>query len=72
MYVNTNMADTSIVCLKCTIILGHARPDLMAKWLADQTLEPEDQGRFLGEQLIYIVFPSFVSVIMLNYFQQVI
>ena len=66
------MADTWIVCLICTIILGRARPDLMAKWLADQTLEPEDQGRFLGEQLIYIVIPSFVSVIMLNYFQQVI
>ena len=36
------------------------------------TLEPEDQGRILGGHLLYIVCSSFCSVIMLNYFIQVI
>ena len=36
------MADTWIVYLICTVILGCARSDLVAKWLADMTLEPED------------------------------
>ena len=50
------MADTRITCQICTVISSRARPDLVVKWLACQTLEPEDQVRFAGGYLSYIVF----------------
>ena len=50
------MADTQIICPICTVISSRARPDLVAKWLACLTLEPEDQGWFPGGHLLYIVF----------------
>ena len=29
-----------------TVIVGHGQPDIMAKWLAYQTMRQEDRGRF--------------------------
>ena len=29
-----------------TVIEGHGQPDIMAKWLAYQTMSQEDRGRF--------------------------
>ena len=55
----------------CTVISSRARSDLAAYWLACQTLEPEDLGRFPDGHLLNIVFLHF-SVIMLNYFNKVI
>ena len=42
-----------------TVYLGGARSDLVALWLARRTLEPADQGRFLGGHLLYIIFSFF-------------
>ena len=36
------MAHTRIVCPTCTVTLSRARLDIVAKWFACQTLEPED------------------------------
>ena len=54
-YANANMTGTRIVCPIYTVNLGDARSDLVA-WLARLTLEPVDQGRFLGGHLLYIIF----------------
>ena len=53
-----NMAYTRIVCQICSVILGHARLDFVAKWLACETLESEYQGRFPGGHLLQIDFLS--------------
>ena len=58
-YANTNIADTRIVCPICTVISSHARQETVAYWLASQTLEPEDQGRFHTGHLLQIVFLLF-------------
>ena len=42
------MADFRIVCPICTVISSRAGRDIVAQWLACQTLEPEDQARFPG------------------------
>ena len=55
-YADTNMAGTRIVCPIYTVYLGGARSDLVAWWLARQTLKPADQDRFLGGHLLNIVF----------------
>ena len=47
------MAGTRIVCPIYTVNLGSARSDLVAKWLARQTLKPAVKGRFLGGQISY-------------------
>ena len=47
LYVNTNLADTSI--MYC--YFEPARLDVVALCIACQTLEPEDQGRFQGGHL---------------------
>ena len=54
-YANTNMAGIGIVCPIYTVILGGAWSDPVAWWLACHTLEPVDQGRFLGGHLLYII-----------------
>ena len=52
------MACTQIVCPIYMVNLECARSDLVAWWLARQTLEPADQNRFLGGHLLYIIFSS--------------
>ena len=42
--------------------LGGERSDLVTFWLARRTLEPADQGRFLGWHLLYI-FSSSLSAL---------
>ena len=57
LYANTNMADARIVCPICTVILSRARLDSMAKWLACQTLKPEDQVEYrMGTNYICLFF----------------
>ena len=52
------MAGTRIACPLYTVNLGGARSDLVALWLACQTLKPVDQDRFLGGHLLNIGFFS--------------
>ena len=54
----TNMAGSRIVCPIYTNNLVGAQSDLVAKWLARQTLEHADQGRSLCGHLLYIIFSS--------------
>ena len=62
------MADTRIICTICTVI---SRPRSLVVNVSDS--EPEDQDRFTGGHLLYLVFFFFCfSVIMLKYFIQVI
>ena len=47
------MAGPQIVCpIYSTVNYGRVRSDLVAWWLARQTLEPVDQGRFVGGHLL--------------------
>ena len=57
------MADTRIVCPICTVISSRA-------CLACQTLEPGDQGQFLGGHLLHFFF--FFRLVMQKDFIQVI
>ena len=50
------MAGTRIVCPIYMVNLNGARLDLVALWLARQSLKPADQDRFLGGYLLNIVF----------------
>ena len=40
------MANIRIICQICNVILSRARLGIVVQWLACQTLDPEDQGRF--------------------------
>ena len=70
----TNMAGTRIVCPIYMVNLGGTRSELVALWLARQTLKPADQDRFLGGHLLNIVcfFFFFFSFIFMNDFLPVI
>ena len=50
------MAHTRIVCPIYMVYLSGPQSDLVAWWLARWTLEPADQGQFLGGHLLYIIF----------------
>ena len=58
--VNTIMAGAWIVCPIYMVNLVGARSDLVAYWFEHRTLEPADQGRFLGWHLLYIIFLFFI------------
>ena len=69
MYANTYMAGIGIVCPIYMVNLGGAQSDLVAEWLARQTLKPVDQDRFLEGHLLNFFFFFFFSFIIMNYFQ---
>ena len=70
----TNMKETKtrIIYSSCTSIASRKWPGLLPEWLASQSMDPEDQGRFQCGHLFFSVFFFLFSILMLNYLYRII